>query len=256
MDIVLIGAGNVATQLGLALKKYHNIVQVFSRQLANASSLANKLYATCTDDIKSITSDADIYLISVSDDAIKPLVEKLPNTNAVVVHTAGSVSIDILSRFNNYGILYPFQTFSKNRDISFENIPILIEGNSKETADKLLKLASSLSKNIYEVNSGQRLLLHIAAVFACNFTNHLYHISSNISNKAELPFDILQPLIEETVSKAFKVSPKNAQTGPASRNDKQTMEKHIEILNSSFDDEYLTNLYKTISEQIIRITQP
>jgi predicted short-subunit dehydrogenase-like oxidoreductase (DUF2520 family) len=172
------------------------------------------------------------------------------------VHTAGSVPIDILDKFYNYGIFYPFQTFSKNRDISFDNIPILVEGNSKKTTGQLLKLASSLSKTVYEVNSEQRLLLHIAAVFACNFTNHLYHVSKKISDKAELPFDILQPLIEETVSKAFKVSPEKAQTGPASRSDRKTMEKHIEILTKSFDNKNLAELYEDISERIIRITQP
>ena len=256
MDIVLIGAGNVATRLGIALKKHHNITQVFSRHLTNASSLAKRLNATATDNIKDITTDADIYFLSVSDDAIAPIVTDLPNTKGVVAHTAGSVSINALDKFNSYGIFYPFQTFSKNRDISFNNIPILIEGNSRNTTVQLLKLASSLSTSVHEVNSEQRLLLHIAAVFACNFTNHLYHISKNISDKAELPFDILQPLIEETVSKAFKVSPENAQTGPASRDDRQTMDKHIEILNKSFDDKKLVELYKNISNQILRISQP
>ncbi len=256
MDIVIIGAGNVATRLGIALKKHHNITQVFSKHLANASVLAKKLNTTATDNIKSISTSADIYILSVTDDAIKSIVDELPDIKGLVIHTAGSIPIDILDKFNNHGIFYPFQTFSKNIDTSFDSIPILIEGNSKNSTVQLLKLASSLSKTVYEVSSEQRLLLHIAAVFACNFTNHLYNISKNISDKAELPFDILQPLIEETVSKAFKVSPEKAQTGPASRNDRQTIEKHIEILNSSFDDESIVDLYKTISEQIIRITQP
>ena len=256
MDIVLIGAGNVATHLGLALKKHHKIIQVFSKHLSNASSLAERLDASGTNNIKKISTYADIYFLSVSDDAIESVVEELPDTDGIVVHTAGSISIDALDKFNNHGIFYPFQTFSKNRDISYNNIPILVEGNSKNTTKQLLDLALLLSSNAYEVNSKQRLLIHIAAVFACNFTNHLYLISKNISDKAELPFSILQPLIEETVSKAFTVLPENAQTGPASRNDKQTMEKQIEILNKSFDDENLAGLYKDISERIIKITQP
>jgi predicted short-subunit dehydrogenase-like oxidoreductase (DUF2520 family) len=256
MNIVLIGAGNVATQLGLALKKNHTITQVFSRHLTNASSLAKRLNATATDNIEKISTNADIYFLSVTDDAIKPLVNELPSNNGIVVHTAGSVSIDVLGRYKNYGIFYPFQTFSKNRDISFDNIPIMIEGNAENTTNKLFKLASSLSANVHKVNSEQRLLLHIAAVFACNFTNHLYHISKKISDKAELPFNILQPLIEETVSKAFKVSPENAQTGPAARDDRQTMDKHIDILNKSFNDKKLVELYKNLSNRISGISQP
>ncbi len=256
MDIVLIGAGNVATQLGFALNKHHNITQVFSRQLTNASLLAGRLNAKATDNIESISDSADIYLISVSDDAITPLIEKLPHTKGTVAHTAGSVSVDVLNRFENHGIFYPFQTFTKNRDISFNNIPILIDGDKESTTEQLLKLASSVTTNTYIVDSAQRLLLHIAAVFASNFTNHLYHISKTISNSADLPFDILQPLVEETVSKAFETAPESSQTGPASRDDRQTMQKHIEMLNSSFGDNNLAELYKNISKRIIGSRQP
>lgn len=256
MKIVLIGAGNVATQLGLSLKKHHNIHQVFSKHLRNASSLAKKLDSKATDNIKDITPNADIYFLSVSDDAIKSVVKALPGTKGMVVHTAGSIDIGILGRFGNFGVFYPFQTFSKNRNISFSNIPILIEGNSKNTTTQLLNLASSLSANTYEVNSEQRKMLHIAAVFACNFTNHCYHIAKTISDKAELPFNILLPLIEETASKVFTTSPIKAQTGPASRDDKQTMQKHIETLDKSFEDDNLVELYENISKRIIRMTQP
>ena len=256
MKIVLIGSGNVATQLGLSLKKHHNIHQVFSKHLKNASSLAKKLDATATDNIKDVTPNADIYFLSVSDDAIKSVVKELPGTKGTVVHTAGSAAVGVLDRFENFGVFYPFQTFSKNRNISFNNIPILIEGNSKNTTAQLLKLASSLSANTYEVNSEQRMMIHIAAVFVCNFTNHLFHIAKTISDEAELPFNILQPLIEETVSKAIYSSPENTQTGPASRDDKQTMQKHIEFLAKSFEDDNLVELYENISNRIIRMTQP
>ncbi len=252
MNIVLIGAGNVATQLGLALKYYHNILQVFSRQLTNASSLAKKLDSLATDNIQDIYPDADLYIISVQDDAIESIVNRLPTSNGIVVHTAGSVTIEILNSFKNYGVFYPFQTFSKHRKISFSTIPILIEGNSERTTTQLLKLASTLSRNTYQVSTEQRLMIHVAAVFACNFTNYFYHIAKTISDKAELPFNILQPLIKETAAKAFTTSPENAQTGPASRKDKQTMQKHIEMLNqSTFEKNNLAILYEDISERII-----
>jgi len=252
MEIVLIGSGNVATHLGTALKKHHKIIQVFSKQYDNASLLAKKLNTTASDNISNIVPNADVYILSVNDDALENMIDQMPDTNGIVVHTAGSVAMNVLERFVNHGVFYPFQTFSKNRTISFHQVPVLVEGNNEFVVTQLKKLASSITGKTYQVNSEQRIMLHVAAVFSCNFVNHFYHIAETILTKAELPFELLQPLVEETAAKAFTASPSEVQTGPAVRNDKLTLQKHFEILKRSFPDSDLAELYKNISGMIFK----
>ena len=250
MDIVIIGSGNVATHLTEALNSKHNIVSVYSRKKENAGQLAEKFKANATDNIQDIPSDADFYIISVKDDAISEITALMPKVDGIVAHTAGSVPMDILNKFRSYGVLYPFQTFSKDKAINFRDVPVLIEGNTEETTKKLTDLAESLTKKVFEVSSEQRLVLHLTAVFSCNFVNHFYHIAENILQKADLPFELLLPLIDETAKKVRVKRPFDAQTGPAVRNDTQTIEKHIDIL-LKLNEKKTASLYREISDHII-----
>ncbi len=250
MDIVIIGSGNVAIHLAEALNSQHNIVSVYSRKQENAAQLAGKFKANATDNIQDIPSYADFYIISVKDDAISEITALMPRVEGIVAHTAGSVPMDVLSRFRSYGVLYPFQTFSKNKTINFRDVPVLIEGNTEETTKNLTDLAESLTEKVFNINSDQRLLLHLAAVFSCNFVNHFYHIADSIFQKADLPFDLLLPLIDETAQKVRVKRPFDAQTGPAVRNDTQTIEKHIDIL-LKLNEKKTASLYREISDNII-----
>ncbi|MFH1319828.1 MAG: Rossmann-like and DUF2520 domain-containing protein [Bacteroidota bacterium] len=266
-NIVMLGAGNVATHLGMALKEAgYNIVQVFSRTERSASQLAGRLATEYTNDIKKITSGADIYIIAVKDGAITTVVETLQlvrqladatslQINGLIVHTSGTISIDVLKDVSeNIGVFYPLQTFSKNVvetrcsvSLLFKNIPICIEANNKSNEDILLNLAGSISENVHLINTQQRKLLHLAAVFACNFSNHMYAVAEDILKKGNLPFDMLKPLIIETANKIENNSPNDMQTGPAIRGDQMIMVEHLEYLAEL--PEY-REMYKLISESI------
>ena len=255
MKIVMIGAGNLATHLSEAfINAGFQIVQVFSRSDISARLLANRIKAPYTTDIKSIVIDASLYVISVNDDAISQLIEYLPVTKQLVIHTAGSVPMDIFSgKLDNYGVLYPLQTFSKSRLVNFKEIPIFLEANNNDNLTALHEIAKSISEKVYVANSRNRMFLHLAAVFCCNFVNYLYHISSDIVKQDGFNFNILAPLILETAQKAVESEdPSKVQTGPAIRNDQKTMEKHLNLLDShnSWHD-----LYAFLSKSI-RTDQP
>ena len=252
MDIVIIGSGNVATHLATALNEHHNIVSVYSRTIKNAEILAGKINSKATDNLKELPSKADVYIISVKDDAVSRIYEELPDLKGIIVHTAGSIPIDVLKKHPEHGVFYPFQTFSKNKALDFSSIPVLIEANNSETLQSLKDLASSITGKIYEVSSTQRLMLHISAVFACNFVNHFYFIAESILIKAGLPFELLLPLIDETAHKVHASSPSAVQTGPASRNDKNTVQKHLKILQNLGEND-LAELYERISKEITEL---
>lgn len=247
--IILIGAGNVATQLGTALhKRGYEILQVYSQTGKSAQTLAKKVNAQPVTDLKKILPTASLYIISVKDDAIAGLVKQLQFKDQLVVHTSGSVEISALKGVSqNYGVFYPLQTFSKSKTVDFSNIPICIEANNKATANTLKRFAKNISKSVQEINSAQRKILHIGAVFACNFTNHMYAIAAALLTKNNLSFDLLKPLIMETADKIKKNDPAVMQTGPAIRNDKKTMAAHLELLSS---DKELTTIYKLLSNHI------
>lgn len=249
MNIVLIGAGNVATHLGLALTASgHKIVQVYSRTEETARQLADKLSATFTTDINSISGDADIYIIAVKDEAIEDIANQINVSGKLIVHTSGSISMDVLKNASeNYGVLYPLQTFSKNTEINFKTVPICIEANTELNENSLLSLARDISDNVHLINSQQRKLLHLAAVFACNFSNHMYSIAGDILKKENLAFDMLKPLIMETARKIENNSPGDVQTGPAIREDQEIMDEHLEYLSGSST---YRELYKLISNSI------
>jgi predicted short-subunit dehydrogenase-like oxidoreductase (DUF2520 family) len=252
-NIVLIGAGKLATQLGSNLvKKGFNIRQVYSRTLSNAELLANKLDAYFTDKLSDIQQDADLYIVSVADSVLNEVVVKMPLVNGIVVHTAGSLGLDMLKRFDKHGIFYPFQTFSKDREADFSTIPILLEGNNQEVKDELSAVAVLLSSTVKYCDSSQRQQIHLAAVFACNFSNHLYAIAEEILLKKNIDFNVIKPLIKETANKLDLLSPKQAQTGPAIRGDANVIEKHLKMLEDNSD---LHALYQTMSKRIMNYSK-
>ncbi len=250
--IVIIGAGNVATNLAFAFKKYTVEIHIHSRTEKSAKLLAEKLNCPYSFEINNIPSNADLYIISVTDNAVFNLAEntllKKKIENNLIVHTAGSVPADILKTLSgNYGVFYPLQTFSKNKILDFKNIPVCIEANSGFNYNFILKTASAISENVKNINSEQRKYIHIAAVFANNFTNRMAGIAEEILKENNIDFDILLPLLQETFEKLKKESPGKIQTGPAVRNDEKILKKHLELLKNKPD---LQKIYKFVSDNI------
>lgn len=249
--IVLIGAGNVATHLGLALlKSKHSILQICSLRSSSSKKLAALLKCKSTNSIEKIDPSADIYIIAVTDDSIEKVANKLKIKNKIVLHTSGSIDMKALDKSSdNIGVLYPLQSFSKGRNVDFTKVPLCLEANNDSTFRALFSLAKSLSTTVLKINSNQRKKIHLAAVFANNFTNHLYTIAQNILSENNISLEILKPLIEETSSKIKNNSPSKMQTGPAVRGDKKTMNTHLQLLSQNKNYQ---KLYKLISNSIIK----
>lgn len=249
MNIVLLGSGNVATHLAIALRAVgENVIQVFSPNLINAKALADKIDAEPVSNYAEINASADLYIISVKDDAIAGVAENIKQVAGLVVHTSGTTDIDVLSSvFKRTGVLYPLQTFSKHKTISFDHLPICIEAEGDGQLEVIRKLATKLSDRVYELNGEKRKVLHLAAVFACNFPNHLYALSNQILKQNDLDFEIIRPLIAETADKVMINLPENVQTGPAVRADETTLNKHLSMLN---DMPELQNIYQILSDSI------
>jgi predicted short-subunit dehydrogenase-like oxidoreductase (DUF2520 family) len=249
MKVTIIGAGNVATQLALALKKAGNeIVQIYNRNDEAGKELAHTVGASFTSDIHNL-ADAEIYLVAVKDDAIAEVGAKLKLGNHTVAHTSGTRSKDYLKgSSNSYGIFYPLQTMTKASKVDFRNVPLLIEGNDAATEKVLFQLAATLSNNVHSVDEQQRQWIHVAAVFANNFTNHLFGVSETILADHGMSFDILKPLIFKFIENLHQYSPSQIQTGPAARGDMQTIEKHMQLLG---DDARLLKIYQVLTESII-----
>ena len=251
MKVVLIGAGNVATHLSKALKKAkHNIIQVYSRSASSAKELARTLKSSHITDIRELDSKADIYIISISDPAIPKLLKTFPFRNKLVVHTSGSVSLKVFAReFKNHGVIYPLQTFSKERDIVFREVPLLIEASNEKSLATLRSLSLSISPFVFGLDSADRKTVHLSAVVANNFTNHLFVIAEKILRKKNIPFTLLGPLLYETVIKAMKLGPAGAQTGPAKRGDTKIIGEHLSMLKN---ERYVQQIYRLMSENIER----
>lgn len=231
ISVTLLGAGNVATRLYKAFKNAATIEvkQWYNRTLSTISSYKNEVAITDTiTDLK----PADIYIIAVSDDSIAELSTQLPANHALVAHTSGSVSIHQLDKKHQRAVFYPLQTFSKQREIDFKNVPICIEVLEKQHLKSLKALAEAIGSPHYKINTEQRQTLHLSAVFANNFTNQLYRIAHEISDAKQINFEILKPLILETAKKVQDMSPYMAQTGPAKRNDKKTIKRHLKQLTN------------------------
>ncbi len=245
ISVIILGGGNVATHLFKAFSKAENVsvIQWFNRHIKTIDTY--KTMTEVTDDLSKL-KDADIYILAVSDDAISELSSQLPFKNKLVVHTSGSVSVYDIDKKHKRGVLYPLQTFSKNANIDFVNVPICIETIDKKNYPILKKLATSIGSPIKRINDDQRRVLHLAAVFVNNFTNQLYRIGHEITESEGAEFDLLKPLILETAKKIEDLSPYMAQTGPAKRNDKKTIKKHLKAL----ENEHHKAIYKLLTESI------
>lgn len=250
--IVMIGAGRVATHLAPALSACgYRILQVYSRTLEAARTLAEKTGSQATNRLEELSPEADLYLVSVSDTALTTLLPAVTSINpqALFVHTAGSVPMSIWEGLaDRYGVLYPMQTFSKEREVDFHQVSFFIEARKASDTRLLKELASALSPKVYEATSEQRKYLHIGAVFACNFTNHMYAVCEELLGLHNLPFTAMLPLIDETARKVHELSPRLAQTGPASRQDQNILESHRQLLETEAPD--LTEIYRLLSEHI------
>jgi len=249
MRIVLFGTGNLATRLGIALKSANaGIIQVFGRNAEGASKLSSILGCPYTTSVKEIDADADFYIIAISDDAISELLSGVKVDNQIVVHTSGSVQMDVLSSFaENYGVLYPLQTLSAQREAGLKDVPLCIEANNSSTLEKIKALAGTISGNVVSIDSERRRQLHLAAVFVCNFVNHFYSIGEVLLKDQQLDFDLLKPLIRETAAKVLQFSPSSVQTGPAVRGNEAVLAMHMKML-----EEYpeWKHLYELISKDI------
>lgn len=231
ISVVILGAGNVATHLFNAFDNSDTVTvnQWFNRNIGSLQSYKNRV--DLTDDLAQL-KEADLYIIAVSDDAVANLSAKLPFENRLVAHTSGTVNIHDLDKKNRRGVFYPLQTFSKSAALDFANVPICIEAIDKSDLKILKTLSTAMGSKSHKVNTNQRKSLHLAAVFVNNFTNQLYRISHEITEDEGVEFDILKPLIMETAKKVQELSPYMAQTGPARRNDKKTIKKHLELLKN------------------------
>ncbi|TDE07227.1 Rossmann-like and DUF2520 domain-containing protein [Flavobacterium sandaracinum] len=249
IKVVLIGSGNVAQHLIAAFQNAPNsgteieLIQVYSRQTASVSHLIN--LEQITNNLDAL-AEADLYIIAISDDAIEAISSLLPFKNRLVVHTSGSVPLNVLNEDNRKGVFYPLQTFTKNKPVDFKIIPICLESENATDYQLLDKVAKSISEKVFAINSEQRKALHVAAVFVNNFTNHLYQIGQEICQENQVPFEILKPLIAETANKIMVLSPEEAQTGPAKRNDTATIEAHEAFLANENHHE----IYKTLTQSI------
>ncbi|MDO9254975.1 MAG: DUF2520 domain-containing protein [Bacteroidales bacterium] len=232
--IALAGSGNIAWHLANALKlQGYQITGIWSRNFSNARALAESCGSVACEEISDLGKSADLIIIAVADKAIEDVANAIRGFDGIVVHTAGSVSIDALKDFfKNCGVLYPLQTFSKGTPVNMREIPFFLESSSENVSQTIKQVALSLSDKVYQADSHQRILLHVAAVFAANYSNLMYTIGNEVIKSSGLPQEVLYPLILETARKAISGDPMKMQTGPARRNDTTTIEKHIEILAS------------------------
>ncbi len=245
--IAILGYGNLGFHLVNHLSEVgHTITQVFTRDKSKTQSLKHKI--NFINDFNLLNGEADIYFIPVKDDALIEVASQLLLKGKIVAHCSASVEMNVLKNCTeNYGVFYPLQTFSKEVKVDFKNIPILIEGVNKATVSALKKTASSLSNEVLEVNHHQRLAVHVAAVFANNFSNHLFSVAEEILKRENISYKILLPLIEETVRKVKEQEPSKSQTGPAKRADDKTIQKHLKYLSDKIE---LKKLYSDMTEQI------
>lgn len=245
ISVVLLGAGNVATHLYKAFIKSKDVSvsQWYNRNLEPIQTYKNEVEVI--DDINKLKK-ADVYIIAVSDDAISNLSSQLPFENRLVVHTSGCVGIYELDKKNERGVFYPLQTFSKNAEVDFKQVPICIEVIKKNNLKTLKSLSEALGSESHKVNTEQRKALHLAAVFVNNFTNQLYRIAHEITESKGVEFNILKPLILETAKKVQDLSPYMAQTGPAKRNDKKTIRKHLKLL----ENQHHKDIYELLTTSI------
>ena len=255
LDIILVGTGNLASQLAPTIENAgHHIRYVYGRNQKHVSDLLSRLYqAKPLDSLDFGLLKVDVVILAISDKAIEAIAKDIVMPEgAVLLHTAGNVSMDSLEYAANdfYGVLYPVQTFSKNKNIDLSHIPFCVEGNNAYSQNLIKELAESISDNVQLMTSRQRSQLHLAAVFACNFSNELIRISYDLLESQNLKASLLDGLIAETINKALELGPKNAQTGPASRGDFPTLDKHMDMLDRF--PKY-QEIYQLLSQQLLNV---
>jgi len=252
LNIAIVGAGNLAWHIGPELENAgHRVLEVYSRNTKHAKQLQGRLYnAELSKSLDFSESSANVILLCVADSAIEEVAQEiaLPE-NAVIAHTSGSQPLSRLgySGTENIGVLYPVQTFTKGKRLNFTGIPVLIEAENDRTLDVLSFLANSISKNVYEATGQDRLLIHLTAVFASNFTNYMLVAAEELLRNKNLDLELLRPLIAETINKSLDIGPKQAQTGPARRGDHDTIAKHMSLLQES----RFREIYREVTDQIL-----
>lgn len=251
MNIVILGSGNAATHFGHEFQKIgHQIVQIYSKTKANADALAFVLHCPAIDRLAELDLNADLYFIAVTDQAIIPVVEAIPkDVQGIVVHCSGATDISVLAKFQNYGVIYPPQSLSKNKTIDFSTIPFCIEGNTDDNSTVLLKLIQVSAPKTILCNSKQRLAIHLASVMVNNFPNILYQMAYELLEENQLSFDLIKPIILETAEKVQNDIPITVQTGPAIRADEVTQQKHLKFISNKPD---LQQIYQLLSHQITK----
>ena len=249
-NIYIIGSGKIAFSISMAFKKSNiNILGIYSRNKNTGEKLAKKTNSKFFKKID-IPKETDLIIICVPDDEIKNVAKKIKNT--AIIHTSGCSDIKLLKKCsNNYGVIWPIQTFLQNKKVNFKNVPICIEANNIIFYEKLKHLFSLISNEIIKVNFKQRKLIHLSAVFSCNFSNYLYSVSESLLSEEKLDFSILKSLIIETTNNAFKYKPEKNQTGPAKRKDFGTIKKHLDLLSLKQKKEYF-DIYNLITNNIIK----
>ena len=253
MDIVFVGAGRLATNLAMALHaKGHRITAVYSRTMASARMLAEAVDARATDDLAALPLEADAFVIAMKDAVLADVVAQLHQQRAsqIFLHTAGSMPLSVFGSHCHGGVVYPMQTFSKERLVDFAPIHVFIEGCDAQTLQVARQVASAVSSHVIELSSEERRHLHLAAVFACNFANHCYALSAEILERHGLPFSAMLPLIDETARKVSVMTPREAQTGPAVRYDRNVMAAQEQLLAGEPE---MQQIYEMMSKSIHRL---
>ena len=246
--VVIIGSGNVATSLAHGLVACSRVVQIYSRTLTHAQSLADAIGCdNATDDMKSLVSDADVYIIAVRDDSIASVISAVPDNGALWIHTSGSKPIDLFKGHRSrYGVLWPMQSFSREMIVPLDDVHFFAEANNEPALEDLMEFGAMLSGHIIEADSEQRKRLHVASVFCCNFANHMWTLANELLTDAGLPFDAMKPLIRTTVEKLDRLKPAQSQTGPAVRHDTQVIANHLAMLDGDKRD-----IYDLLSQSIM-----
>ena len=251
MRIVLVGAGRLATNLGRALREAgHDISAVYSRTMESADTLARLLGCPATNRLDALPTEADIYIVCVKDQVLADLIPELVRgrERQLFVHTAGSMPMSLFEgHAARYGVFYPMQSFSKERQVDFHDIPVFTESSDATVHDMLQQLAQSISQRVYQLDSEGRKYLHLAAVFACNFVNHCYALSAEVLERHGIPFDVMLPLIDETARKVHQLHPRDAQTGPAVRYDENVINMQRQLLEGHPE---VQTLYELLSRSI------
>lgn len=245
--IAIVGSGNVATHLALALDKVAEVRQICSPHADHAQALASRLTdCRAITNLAEIDPTIDFCIISVKDDVVRDVSEAMPQIDGIVCHTSGSAPMEALAKHIRVGVFYPLQTFSKDAEVNVAEALFFIEASDDDTLSQLMDLARSISGKVAEADSHKRAILHIAAVFACNFANHLWAISSDILGEHGIGLDVMRPLLQATLDKAMSMPPADAQTGPAARRDEAIMQKHMSMLTPEYAE-----IYRILSQSII-----